>query len=132
MAFNNASLGYVHAMAHQLGGFYNLPHGVCNAILLPHVCEFNLIACPNRYAKIAQLMGVNTDGLTVTEAAFAAINAIRELSASIGIPAGLAELGVKAEDHVVMTSNAQKDACMLTNPRKATDAQVIGIFASAM
>ncbi|WP_353166624.1 iron-containing alcohol dehydrogenase [Acinetobacter sp.] len=132
MAFNNASLGYVHAMAHQLGGFYNLPHGVCNAILLPHVCEFNLIACPDRYAKIAQLMGVDTDGLTTTEAAFAAIDAIRELSASIGIPSGLTELGVKAEDHAVMTSNAQKDACMLTNPRKATDAQVIAIFESAM
>ncbi|MCT9979204.1 iron-containing alcohol dehydrogenase [Acinetobacter sp. I-MWF] len=132
MAFNNASLGYVHAMAHQLGGFYNLPHGVCNAILLPHVCEFNLIACPDRYAKIAQLMGVNTEGLTVTEAAFAAIDAIRELSSSIGIPSGLAELGVKAEDHAVMTSNAQKDACMLTNPRKATDVQVIKIFESAM
>ncbi|KAF1022003.1 MAG: Alcohol dehydrogenase 2 [Acinetobacter bereziniae] len=132
MAFNNASLGYVHAMAHQLGGFYNLPHGVCNAILLPHVCEFNLIACPDRYAKIAQLMGVNTKGLTITEAAFSAIDAIRELSASIGIPSGLAELGVKAEDHAVMTSNAQKDACMLTNPRKATNAQVIAIFESAM
>ncbi|WP_372402973.1 iron-containing alcohol dehydrogenase [Acinetobacter piscicola] len=132
MAFNNASLGYVHAMAHQLGGFYNLPHGVCNAILLPHVCEFNLIACPDRYAKIAQLMGINTHGLTQTEAANAAIMAIRELSASIGIPSGLAELGVKAEDHAVMTANAQKDACMLTNPRKATDAQVIGIFEAAM
>ena len=132
MAFNNASLGYVHAMAHQLGGFYNLPHGVCNAILLPHVCEFNLIACPDRYAKIAQLMGVNIEGLTVTEAAYSAIAAIRELSASIGIPSGLAVLGVKADDHAVMTSNAQKDACMLTNPRKATDAQVIGIFEAAM
>lgn len=96
------------------------------------MCEFNLIACPDRYAKIAQLMGVDTDGLTTTEAAFAAIDAIRELSASIGIPSGLTELGVKAEDHAVMTSNAQKDACMLTNPRKATDAQVIAIFESAM
>lgn len=132
MAFNNASLGYVHAMAHQLGGFYNLPHGVCNAILLPHVCEFNLIACPDRFAKIAQLMGVDTTGMTVTEAAYEAIAAIRELSASIGIPAGLTELGVKAADHAVMTSNAQKDACMLTNPRKATDAQVIAIFEAAM
>lgn len=77
-------------------------------------------------------MGVNTEGLTVTEAAFSAIEAIRELSASIGIPSGLAELGVKAADHAVMTSNAQKDACMLTNPRKATDAQVISIFEAAM
>lgn len=132
MAFNNASLGYVHAMAHQLGGFYNLPHGVCNAILLPHVCEFNLIACPDRYAKIAQLMGVNTAGLTITEAAYAAIDAIRELSASIGIPSSLSELGVKEQDLSVMSENAQKDACMLTNPRKATHAQVVSIFKAAL
>ena len=132
MAFNNASLGYVHAMAHQLGGFYNLPHGVCNAILLPHVCEFNLIACPQRYAKIAELMGVNISGLTVTDAAFAAITAIRELSESIGIPSGLTVLGVKEADHGVMAKNAQNDACMLTNPRKANEAQVIEIFKAAM
>ena len=132
MAFNNASLGYVHAMAHQLGGFYNLPHGVCNAILLPHVCEFNLIACPDRYAKIAQLMGINTAGLTVTEAAYAAIDAIRELSASIGIPSSLSELGVKEQDLHVMSENAQKDACMLTNPRKATHDQVVNIFKAAL
>lgn len=132
MAFNNASLGYVHAMAHQLGGFYNLPHGVCNAILLPHVCEFNLIACPERYAKIAQLMGVNTEGLTVTEAAYEAIGAIRQLSASIGIPSGLTELNVKEADLAIMAENAQKDACMLTNPRKANHAQVVDIFKAAM
>ena len=132
MAFNNASLGYVHAMAHQLGGFYNLPHGVCNAVLLPHVCEFNLIACQDRYAKIAELMGVNTDGFTETEAAFAAIDAIRELSSSIGIPSGLNELGVKTEDLAIMAENAQKDACMLTNPRKATHAQVVEIFKAAL
>ncbi|NAR49415.1 iron-containing alcohol dehydrogenase [Acinetobacter haemolyticus] len=132
MAFNNASLGYVHAMAHQLGGFYNLPHGVCNAVLLPHVCEFNLIACQDRYAKIAELMGVNTNGFTETEAAYAAIDAIRELSASIGIPSGLTELGVKTEDLAIMAENAQKDACMLTNPRKATHAQVVEIFKAAL
>ena len=66
------------------------------------------------------------------QAARAAITAIRELSASIGIPSGLAELGVKAEDHAIMTKNAQNDACMLTNPRKANDAQVISIFEAAM
>ncbi|WP_151977012.1 iron-dependent methanol dehydrogenase [Acinetobacter soli] len=132
MAFNNASLGYVHAMAHQLGGFYNLPHGVCNAILLPHVCEFNLIACPERYARIAELMGINTQGLSTTAAAYAAINAIRELSSSIGIPSGLTELGVKPEDLAVMAENAQNDACMLTNPRKATHAQVVEMFKAAL
>ena len=132
MAFNNASLGYVHAMAHQLGGFYNLPHGVCNAILLPHVCEFNLIACPDRYAKIAELMGVDIQHLTVNEAAYAAIDAIRELSKAVGIPSGLTELNVKESDLTIMAENAQNDACMLTNPRKANHAQVVEIFKAAM
>ena len=132
MAFNNASLGYVHAMAHQLGGFYNLPHGVCNAILLPHVCEFNLIACPDRYAKIAEFMGVDIQHLTVNEAAYAAIDAIRELSKAVGIPSGLTELNVKESDLTIMAENAQNDACMLTNPRKANHAQVVEIFKAAM
>lgn len=73
IAFNNASLGYVHAMAHQLGGFYNLPHGVCNAILLPHVEEFNLIGNANRFRDIAKAMGENIDGLSTMEAARKAI-----------------------------------------------------------
>jgi alcohol dehydrogenase len=132
MAFNNASLGYVHSMAHQLGGFYNLPHGVCNAILLPVVCEFNLIACTDRFADIATFMGVDTCGMTVTEAAEAGIAAIRELSSSIGIPAGLTDLDVKEADFKVMAENAKKDACQLTNPRSATLEQVIGIFKAAM
>jgi alcohol dehydrogenase len=132
MAFNNASLGHVHAMAHQLGGFYNLPHGVCNAILLPAVCDFNLIACPDRYADIARFMGVPTEGLSITEAAAAGIEAIRELSASIGIPSGLAELNVKEADLKTMAENAMKDACGLTNPRKATLDQIIGIYKAAM
>lgn len=63
-AFNNASLGYVHAMAHQLGGFYDLPHGVCNAVLLPHVEDFNTIACMDRFVDIAKALGENTHGLT--------------------------------------------------------------------
>lgn len=132
MAFKNASLGYVHAKAHQLGGFYNLPHGVCNAILLPHVSEFNLISAPERFAKIAALLGAYTDGLSTMDSARLAVAAIRALSASVDIPAGLASLGVKKEDHEVMAYNAQKDACMLTNPRKATAAQVISIFEAAM
>ncbi|WP_243374235.1 iron-containing alcohol dehydrogenase [Geotalea sp. SG265] len=132
MAFNNASLGYVHSMAHQLGGFYNLPHGVCNAILLPAVSQFNLIACPKRFADIAVALGENITGLSVTEAAEKAIAAIRKLSASIGIPAGLKELNVKEADLKIMAENAKKDACQLTNPRKATLEQVIEIYKAAM
>lgn len=132
MAFNNASLGYVHACAHQLGGFYNLPHGVCNAILLPAVCEFNLIACPDRYADIAVALGENVEGLSTVDAAAKAIAAIRKLSKDVGIPSGLKELKVKEEDLKTMAENAQKDACMATNPRLATLNQVIGIFQAAM
>jgi alcohol dehydrogenase len=132
MAFNNASLGYVHAMAHQLGGFYNLPHGVCNAVLLPHVERFNLIACPQRFAEIAVAMGENIDGLSVREAADKALAAIEKLSEDIGIPAGLKELNVKEKDLKTMAENAMKDACSLTNPRLATLADVIQVYKNAM
>jgi len=132
MAFNNASLGYVHAMAHQLGGFYNLPHGVCNAILLPAVENFNLISSLKRFADIAAAMGENIEGLSDRDAADVAIAAIKKLSADIGIPAGLAEIGVKEQDFEVMAKNAMKDACSFTNPRIATLKDIIGIFAAAM
>jgi len=114
MAFNNASLGHVHAMAHQLGGFYDLPHGECNAILLPHVSRYNLIANIDKFVKIAELMGENVAGLAPRDAAELALTAIQKLSSDIGIPDGLVALGkrygkeVKAEDIDVMTGNAQK------------------------
>jgi len=132
MAFNNASVGYVHAMAHQLGGFYNLPHGVCNAILLPHVCQFNLIACPERFADIATAMGENVEGLSTRAAADVAIQAIQQLSVDVGIPTGLTDLGVKEEDLKVMAENAMKDACSFTNPRTATLEDVIQVYRNAM
>ncbi|MBQ1538983.1 MAG: iron-containing alcohol dehydrogenase, partial [Desulfovibrio sp.] len=138
MAFNNASLGHVHAMAHQLGGFYNLPHGECNAILLPFVEEYNRISNRRRFGKIAQLLGEVTQGKTSDEASKLAIKAIRILSQDVGIPAGLIELGkrygveVKAEDIPTMTANAQKDACGLTNPRKMTDKAVADIYTAAL
>lgn len=132
MAFNNASLGYVHAMAHQLGGFYNLPHGVCNAILLPAVCEFNLIAAAKRLGDVAVALGENIEGLPPVDAAAKGIAAIRKLSKAIGIPSGLKELGVKEADLPTMAENAKKDACQLTNPRTATLQQVVEIFKAAM
>jgi alcohol dehydrogenase len=132
MAFNNAVLGYVHAMAHQLGGFYDLPHGVCNAILLPAVSKFNLIAKMDRFADIAVAMGENVEGLSTRDAAFKALDAIKALSADIGIPAGLTELGVKEADLEVMAKNAMKDACGGTNPRCPNLEEVIAIFKDAL
>jgi alcohol dehydrogenase len=132
MAFNSASLGYVHAMAHQLGGFYNLPHGVCNAILLPHVCRFNLIATPERYADIAEAMGENINGLSTRAAADVAIEAIQQLSVDVGIPTGLTKLNVQEKDFQIMAENAIKDACRFTNPRLATLDDIINIYRQAM
>jgi len=132
MAFNNASLGYVHAMAHQLGGFYNLPHGVCNAILLPIVEQYNVLACAERFGDIAEALGENISGLSVNDAARVAIESIKTLSKAVGIPAGLTELGVKEADFEIMATNAKLDVCQLTNPRFATLNQVIELYKKAM
>ncbi|BBP78806.1 L-threonine dehydrogenase [Pseudomonas gingeri] len=131
MAFNNASLGFVHAMAHQLGGFYDLPHGVCNAVLLPHVQIFNAAVCPQRLSDVARALGAEVAGLSAEEGAQAAIVAIRSLSGDVEIPAGLRELGAKLQDIPVLAANALKDACGLTNPRAADQRQIEEIFRSA-
>ncbi len=132
MAFNNASLGYVHAMAHQLGGFYNLPHGVCNAILLPHVQRYNAQVCPERLCDVAVALGVNIAGMTPAQGAEAAIVAIQTLAERVQIPTGLSELNVREKDFDVLTENALKDACGLTNPKQASFDEIKAIFAAAM
>ncbi|GAA0715082.1 L-threonine dehydrogenase [Paraclostridium ghonii] len=132
MAFNSASLGYVHAIAHQLGGFYDLPHGVCNAVLLPEVQVFNSKVCSAKLKDIAKFMDVDTTNMSDEEGAKACIEAIRKLSRDIDIPAGLKELGVKVEDFDTLADNALKDACGLTNPIKATHQDVKDILNRAM
>ena len=119
-------------MAHQLGGFYNLPHGVCNAILLPHVERFNLIAKVDRFVNIARTLGANVEGLSDRDAAEKALEAIKTLSKDVGIPSGLKELGVQDKDLTTMAENAQKDACGLTNPRRPTLNDVVMIYRWAM
>ncbi|MAD46056.1 MAG: L-threonine dehydrogenase [Oceanospirillaceae bacterium] len=132
MAFNNASLGYVHAMAHQLGGFYDLPHGVCNAILLPHVQTFNAQVAADRLGDVAKAMGCDVSGKSADDAAQICIDAIRALAADVNIPAGVAELGMKEEDIPTLAENAMKDACGVTNPIQPTFEQVCQIFKEAM
>ena len=132
MSFNNAGLGYVHSMAHQLGGFYNLPHGVCNAILLPHVEKFNSANTGDKLRKVAEILGENVEGLSVEEANAKAIEAIMKLSERVGIPKGLKELGVKEEDFKVMAENALKDVCAGTNPREVTLEDTIALYKEAL
>lgn len=130
LAFSNAGLGMVHAMAHQLGGFYDTPHGVSNAILLPYVMKYNLPACPERYADVAQAFGFDIGGLTATQAAYAAILYIEELEKSIRIPK-LSETAFKPEDVKTLSENAMKDTGMPENPRKATVEDVMRVFLNA-
>ncbi|MBX9561561.1 L-threonine dehydrogenase [Aeromonas hydrophila] len=132
MAFNNASLGYVHAMAHQLGGFYDLPHGVCNAVLLPHVQAYNAQVCAGRLKDVARHMGVDVSAMTDEQGAAAAIAAIQQLARDVKIPTGLEQLGVKADDFNLLAENALKDACGFTNPKQASHAEIVAIFRAAM
>jgi alcohol dehydrogenase len=132
MAFNNASLGYVHAIAHQMGGFYNLPHGVCNAILLPHVCRYNIVGREDRFAKIAEYLGEAVEDLSKREAAEKAIAAIERLARDLNIPTGFKELGAKEEDIPTLAENAMKDATAATNPRKPKLEEVMEIIRKAM
>lgn len=131
MAFNNADLGYVHAMAHQLGGQYDAPHGVCCALLLPYVEEYNIIACPDRFAQLAEIMGENTEGLSTRDAAELAIKAMKQLSEDVGIPHSIKKIGAKPEDFELMAENALKDGNAFSNPRKGTKEDIIKIFQAA-
>lgn len=131
MAFNNANLGYVHAMAHQLGGQYDMPHGVTNAILLPTVEEYNLNSAPERFADLAVLLGENIDGLSVMEAGQKAIQAMRNLAEDVGIPKTLKEMGVKREDFELMAENALLDGNAFSNPRKGSKEDIIRLFEKA-
>lgn len=132
MAFNSAGAGVVHALAHQPGALLNKPHGTCNAILLPHGCSYNLIACPERYADIAVAMGEDITGLTATEAGAKAIEAMKKLSAAVGIPTSLSEIGVKESDIELLSDKAFKDVCCLFNPRKIKRDDLVMLFKNAL
>jgi 1,3-propanediol dehydrogenase len=108
-----------------------MPHGVANAVLLPHVARYNLIANPEKFADIAEFMGENTDGLSTMDAAELAIHAIARLSADIGIPQHLRELGVKEADFPYMAEMALKDGNAFSNPRKGNEKEIAEIFRQA-
>lgn len=127
MAFNNASLGYVHAMAHQLGGFYDLPHGVCNSLLLPHVVAYNMSGAAERLNHIGSILSANNEALKGLDV----VNAIKKMADMVGIPKSLEELGVKREDFHTLADNSMKDVCGFTNPVKGTAEDIIGIFEAA-
>ncbi len=131
MAFNNGGLGYVHAMAHQLGGILDMPHGVANAILLPHVERYNLRAVPDRLMHVAEIFGEDISGRSQRDAAELAIKAIEQLSKDIGIPSGLSELEVDRKDFEKMAELALKDGNAFTNPIQGNKEDIVKIFEEA-
>lgn len=132
MGFSNVGLGIVHSMAHPLGAFYDTPHGVANALLLPYVMEYNAESpAASKYIHIAKAMGVDTAGMSEAEGVKAAIEAVKALSLSIGIPQKLHEINVKEEDIPALAVAAFNDVCTGGNPRPASVADIEALYHKA-
>lgn len=132
MGFSNVGLGIVHSMAHALGAVYDTPHGVANAILLPTVMEYNAPATGEKYREIARAMGVKgVDDMTQDEYRKAAVDAVKKLSADVGIPADLKAI-VRDEDVDFLAQSAMDDACRPGNPKDPTKEDIIALYRSLM
>jgi alcohol dehydrogenase len=127
LAFTNALLGATHAISHQIGGLTDLPHGLLNAIMLPHVMEFNAPVAAGRLVDVAAALGIDTGLMTEYEAADAAIATVRALCGKAGLPASLREIGVQLPQLDAIARNALDDAYIVTNPRpvREEDARAI-------
>lgn len=129
MGFSNVGLGLVHGMAHPLGAWYDTPHGVANAILLPVVMDYNKEYTSEKYRDIAVAMGIsNVEEMTLEEAREAAINSVRQLSLDVGIPRSLTEVGFKEEDIDQIAADAFADVCTGGNPRDTTVEEIIQLY----
>jgi lactaldehyde reductase len=132
MGFSNVGLGIVHSMAHPLSAYYDTPHGIANAVLLPYVLEFNASATGEKFREIARAMGVKgVDDMSQDEYRKAAIDAVKQLSKDVGIPEKLHMIGVKQEDLVALSQDALKDVCTGGNPRECTAEDILAIYETA-
>ncbi|MGX2967051.1 lactaldehyde reductase [Ursidibacter sp. B-7004-1] len=129
MGFSNVGLGVVHSMAHPLSAYYDTPHGIANAVLLPYVMEFNKNYTGEKYREIARAMGLpNVDKMSQEEYRNAAIQAVQQLSIDVGIPAKLSQIGVKQEDLVALSIDAFNDVCTGGNPRDCTPEELLEVY----
>ena len=131
-AFGFTRLGNCHAMAHPLGGFYDIPHGVANAILLPHIMAYNALACPEKMGRVAQALGADVYGLSPLEAAALAVEAVRQLKADVGVVAGLRELGVQEDEIPSLAADAMKSGNIAVNPRQTNVEDLVALYQAAM
>ena len=131
MGFSNVGLGVVHGMAHPLGAFYDTPHGIANAVLLPYVMEYNAPYTGDKFKYIAEAMGVDTTGMDEDAYRKAAVDAVKQLSKDVGIPEKLHEIGVKEEDLQALSESAFADVCTGGNPRPCTVESILEIYKKA-
>ena len=132
MGFSNVGLGIVHSMAHPLGALYDTPHGVANAIILPTVMEYNAEATGEKYRNIAKAMGVTgVDAMSLEDARKAAIDAVKQLSVDVGIPADLKDI-VKEEDIAFLAQSAFDDACRPGNPKDTSVEDITALYKSLL
>lgn len=131
-AFNNAGLGLTHGMSHPLGGKYNLPHGLCNALLLPYVVRFNLDQASDKFSDLAVALGAGKGWHSGRENGESLVRALLSLSREVGLPTGLAEIGVKAQDLPALAEEAMTEAIGHTNPRRYSVQQVLELYKEAL
>lgn len=131
MGFSNVGLGLVHGMAHPLGAYYDIPHGVANALLLPIVMEYNTESSIAKYVDIARAMGIKVDHLSLEDAAQAAVDAVKNLAIEVGIPEKLQLLNVKEEDLERLSQSAFEDVCTPGNPREVQLSDILELYKKA-
>lgn len=131
MGFSNVGLGLVHGMAHPLGAYYDIPHGVANALLLPIVMEYNTESSIAKYVDIARAMGIKVDHLSLEDAAQAAVDAVKNLAIEVGIPEKLELLNVKEEDLERLSQSAFEDVCTPGNPREVKLGDILELYKKA-
>ncbi len=131
MGFSNVGLGLVHGMAHPLGAYFDVPHGVANALLLPIVMKYNASSCVEKYGDIARAMGVNTFAFSKLEAANAAVDAVKALALKVGIPERLRELNVSEDSLESLAQSAYNDVCTPGNPRNVKFEDVLKLYKEA-
>ena len=131
MGFSNVGLGIVHSMAHSLGAYFDTPHGLANALLLPHVLKWNGVVCPDRYRDMGREFGFDMDNLTDEEAIDKVVKAVRDLAISVGIPQTLKEIGIPKDSLKTLAHQAINDICTGGNPREVTEEDILALYLEA-
>ncbi|MCQ4347623.1 iron-containing alcohol dehydrogenase [Pseudomonas stutzeri] len=132
LAFSNAILGAVHAMSHSLGGFLDLPHGLCNAVLVEHVVAFNFDAAPERFRLVAETLGIDCRGLTPPQVRARLVEHLIAFKQAVGFEESLRRHGVGSSDIPFLSQHAMRDPCILTNPRQSTQRDVEVVYGEAL